>query len=59
RNRSRSVQRFRHYGKVAHDLGREYIGIELNPAYAEASEKRIGAHIQQTLNKTLDEVSDE
>ena len=25
-------------GKVAHDLGREYIGIELNPAYAEASE---------------------
>jgi DNA modification methylase len=36
-------------GKVAHELGRQYIGIELNPAYAEASEKRIGAHIQQTL----------
>ncbi len=36
-------------GKVAHDLGREYIGIELNPAYAEASEKRIGAHLQTLL----------
>jgi site-specific DNA-methyltransferase (adenine-specific) len=38
-------------GKVAHDLGREYIGIELNPAYAKASEKKIGAHIQQTLSQ--------
>jgi|LSQX01.2.fsa_nt_gb DNA modification methylase len=36
-------------GKVAHDLGREYIGIELNPAYAEASEKRIGVHLQTLL----------
>lgn len=36
-------------GKVAHDLGREYIGIELNPAYAEASEKKIGAHLQKRL----------
>ena len=37
-------------GKVAHDLGREYIGIELNPAYAEASKKRIGAHLQTLLS---------
>lgn len=40
-------------GKVAHDLGREYIGIELNPAYAEASEKRIGAHLQTLLSPRL------
>ena len=40
-------------GKVAHDLGREYIGIELNPAYAEASKKRIGAHIQTLLSPRL------
>jgi DNA modification methylase len=37
-------------GKVAHDLGRQYIGIELNPAYAEVSEKKIGAHIQIKLS---------
>jgi DNA modification methylase len=36
-------------GKVAHQLGREYIGIELNPAYAEASEKKIGAHLQTRI----------
>lgn len=40
-------------GKVAHDLGREYIGIELNPAYAEASKKRIGAHLQTLLSPRL------
>lgn len=38
-------------GKVAHQLGRQYIGIELNPAYAEASEKRIGAHIQTQIQE--------
>lgn len=37
-------------GRVAHDLGREYIGIELNPAYAEASEKMIGSHMQTRLS---------
>lgn len=36
-------------GKVSFDLSRQYIGIELNPEYATASEKRIGTHIQQTL----------
>jgi len=38
-------------GKVAHQLGRQYIGIELNPAYAEASKKRIGAHIQTKIQE--------
>lgn len=37
-------------GKVAHDLGREYIGIELNPDYVELSLKRVGAHIQIKLS---------
>ncbi|MDD3098855.1 MAG: site-specific DNA-methyltransferase [Bacilli bacterium] len=42
-------------GKVAHDLGREYIGIELNPAYAEASEKKIGVHLQTRLSAGISE----
>jgi DNA modification methylase len=41
-------------GKVAYQLGRQYIGIELNPTYAAASEKKIGAHIQ---TKILEESS--
>ncbi len=36
-------------GKVAQELGRQYIGIELNPAYAEASKKRTGDHIQTKI----------
>ena len=30
-------------GNVAERLGREYVGIELNPAYSEMGEKRIDA----------------
>lgn len=37
-------------GKVAHELGRNYIGIELNSEYARASEKKIGAHLQTRLS---------
>jgi len=37
-------------GRVAHELGRKYVGIELNPAYAEASEKMIGSHMQTRLS---------
>lgn len=36
-------------GKVAYDLGREYIGIEMNPDYVELSLKRVGAHLQKQL----------
>lgn len=36
-------------GKVAYDLGRQFIGIELNPEYAELSRKRCGGHIQSRL----------
>ena len=36
-------------GKVAYDLGCEFIGIELNPEYAELAESRIGKHIQSKL----------
>ncbi len=38
-------------GKVAYQLGRQYIGIELNPVYAAASEKRIGNHIQTKITE--------
>ena len=36
-------------GKVAYDLGREFIGIELNPDYAKLAEQRVGKHIQTKL----------
>lgn len=38
-------------GKVAHQLGRQYIGIEMNPKYADASKKKIGAHIQTKIHE--------
>lgn len=36
-------------GKAAYDLGRRFIGIELNPEYAAYAEKRIGTFKQATL----------
>lgn len=36
-------------GKVAYDLGRQYIGIELNPEYVELSKKRMGNTMQKCL----------
>lgn len=36
-------------GKVAYDLGRSFIGIELNPEYAKLAEQRVGTHIQSKL----------
>lgn len=38
-------------GKVAYDLGRSFIGIELNPEYAMLAEQRIGGHIQSQLTE--------
>lgn len=40
-------------GKVAYDLGRKYIGIELNPEYVKLSEKRIGKYMQSKLEESL------
>lgn len=36
-------------GKVAYDLGRKFIGIELNPEYSKLAESRAGKHIQTKL----------
>lgn len=36
-------------GKVAYDLGREFIGIELNPQYVAIAQKRIGTTKQISL----------
>lgn len=36
-------------GKIALELGMKYIGIEMNPVYAQASTKKIGNHIQMRL----------
>ena len=38
-------------GKVSYDLGRQYIGIELNPDYVELSQKRVGNHMQKSLSE--------
>lgn len=39
-------------GKVAHDLGRYFIGIDLNPEYISIAEKRIGSTRQTMLEVT-------
>lgn len=36
-------------GKVAYDLGRSFVGIELNPEYVKLAEQRVGTHIQSKL----------
>lgn len=38
-------------GKVALDLGRQYIGIELNPDYVKLSQKRVGNYMQKSLSE--------
>jgi len=39
---------------VAHQLGREFVGIELNPEYCEMAEKRIApARAQGLLAETI------
>lgn len=38
-------------GKVALDLGRQYIGIELNPEYVKLSQKRVGNYMQKSLSE--------
>lgn len=39
---------------VATELGRQYIGIELNPAYAELSRKRIESWKYRSVEKQLE-----
>lgn len=38
-------------GMVAENLGRRYIGIELNPGYVQIATERLGAQVQPTLKK--------
>ncbi len=44
-------------GKVAFDMGRDYIGIELNPEYVKLAKKFIGT--QQRLDQYLPEETDQ